>query len=407
MGDVYDAVMVGGGHNGLVAGFYLARAGLRCLVLERRDIVGGACNTEEFAPGFRASTGAYVLSMLREAIWRDMRLVRRGIDVDPAGPTLNLFPDGARYLPRRRHGRQRRGDEALLTADATSAAAVRGRPRATRPGRDLPAFDWTAPDLGLRRCTTSASSRGGAGSGSGSAGRSPTSRSCSRRRRASSCRRRSRREHVQAALGWHAINDSAAGPSTPGTAYVLLHDHASEAADGGVRQWGFVRGGMGVVTEPMADAAREAGCEIRMRRRGRARSSRAAVAATGVRLDERRGDPARRVLSNADPKRTFLRLCRPRRPPRDVRPRIEAYRCMGTSMKINLGVGGLPGRQRAARRRRPAVPPRDHGAEPVHRRTWTTSRRRRAQGIAADPRTSSCASRPCTTRRSRPRASTS
>ena len=91
----WDAVIVGGGHNGLVAGFYLARAGLRTLILERRPFVGGACNTEEFAPGFRASTGAYVLSMLRPAIWTDMKLVERGIVVDPAGPTLNLYPDGA------------------------------------------------------------------------------------------------------------------------------------------------------------------------------------------------------------------------------------------------------------------------------------------------------------------------
>ena len=71
----YDAVVVGGGHNGLVAGFYLARAGVKTLILERRDILGGACNTEEFAPGFRASTGAYVLSMLRRSIWKDMAKV--------------------------------------------------------------------------------------------------------------------------------------------------------------------------------------------------------------------------------------------------------------------------------------------------------------------------------------------
>ena len=94
----WDAVVIGGGHNGLVAGFYLARAGLKTLILERRPFVGGACNTEEFAPGFRASTGAYVLSMLRPAIWQDMRLVERGIVVDEAGPSLNLYPDGAGYL---------------------------------------------------------------------------------------------------------------------------------------------------------------------------------------------------------------------------------------------------------------------------------------------------------------------
>ena len=71
---MWDAVIVGGGHNGLVAAFYLARAGLRTVVLERREIVGGACVTEEFAPGYRASTGAYVLSLLRGAVWRDLRL---------------------------------------------------------------------------------------------------------------------------------------------------------------------------------------------------------------------------------------------------------------------------------------------------------------------------------------------
>ena len=91
----YDAVIVGGGHNGLVAAFSLARQGLRVCVLERRELVGGACTTEEFAPGFRASPGAYVLSMLRPAIWRDFKLRERGLHVDAATPSLNLYPDGA------------------------------------------------------------------------------------------------------------------------------------------------------------------------------------------------------------------------------------------------------------------------------------------------------------------------
>ena len=84
-----DTIVIGGGHNGLVAAFYLARAGLKPVVLERRSVVGGACVTETFAPGFRASTGAYVLSMLREAIWRDCRLAERGLVVDAAGPSLH------------------------------------------------------------------------------------------------------------------------------------------------------------------------------------------------------------------------------------------------------------------------------------------------------------------------------
>src|SRR3954468_11039793 len=148
MGERYDAVVIGGGHNGLVTGFYLARAGMRCVVLERRDILGGACNTEEFAPGFRASTGAYVLSMLREAIWRDMRLVRRGVRVDQAGPTLNAFPDGARYLL---------GDDMAGNIEETKRFSPSDAGELERFEDDLarlvqgvvPAFDWIAAHFGL------------------------------------------------------------------------------------------------------------------------------------------------------------------------------------------------------------------------------------------------------------------
>src|SRR5206468_2405250 len=146
-------------------------------------------------------------------------------------------------------------------------------------------------------------------------------------------------EHVKAALGWHAINDSLAGPSDGGTAYVLLHDHASEA--GGVRQWGFVRGGMGTLSSMMADAARQVGCQVRtdaevervITRRGRA---------VGVRLTSGEEISAPTILSNADPKRTFLSLCEPDDLPAGFLERIRAYRCDGTSIKINLALSGLP-----------------------------------------------------------------
>jgi len=336
----YDAIIVGGGHNGLVAGFYLARAGLSTLILERRPFVGGACNTEEFAPGYRASTGAYVLSMLREAIWRDMRLARRGIVVDPAGPTLNLFPDGAHYYL---------GEDMAANVDETarfSAADARALPAFERHLGEMvqgviPSFNWTAPDPRMRSLGDL--------------------RELARWGRIGILQRRhladlaflfstsatqllSERfesEHVKAALGWHAINDSVAGPSTPGTAYVLLHDHASEEAEGGVRQWGFVRGGMGRLTAVMADATREAGCDIRcdadvervLTKGGRA---------VGVQLADGQELRARRVLSNADPKRTFLTLCDRADLPAEFVARIEAYRCMGTSIKINLALRELP-----------------------------------------------------------------
>ena len=224
----WDAVIVGGGHNGLVAGFYLARAGLRTLILERRPFVGGACNTEEFAPGYRASTGAYVLSMLRPAIWQDMRLVERGIVVDPAGPTLNLYPDGESYLL---------GDDMEANVEATKRFSP-GDARALPVFEDdlhdaaqavMPIFDMTAPDPRAKSLddarTLATMGRLAAKNRAhlntliqlftSSAGQVLAERFDS--------------EHVRAALGWHAINDSVAGPSTPGTAFVLLHDHASDA----------------------------------------------------------------------------------------------------------------------------------------------------------------------------------
>ena len=122
----YDVAIVGGGHNGLVAAYYLASAGLRTVVLERREIVGGCCVTEEFAPGYRASTGAYVLSMLREPVWRDLRLVERGIARRPGRPVAQ---------PVRRR----------LRAACSTTTSPRRRPRSRRfsaaDARALPEFE--------------------------------------------------------------------------------------------------------------------------------------------------------------------------------------------------------------------------------------------------------------------------
>lgn len=340
MNKPWDVVIIGGGHNGLVAGFYLARAGLKTLILERRPFVGGACNTEEFAPGYRASTGAYVLSMLRPAIWKDMGLVERGIVVDEAGPSLNLYPDGASYLL---------GDDMDANIEETtrfSAHDARALPAFEEELGEivksvLPIFDMTAPDPRVRRfgdLRTMAT----------------MGRLAAKNRQhlnelvelftssaAQVLAERFNSEHVRSALGWHAINDSVAGPSTPGTAFVLLHDHASDTGDAGVRQWGFVRGGMGFLTERMADAAREAGAVIRCDAEVQSILTKG-DRATGVRLASGEEILATRVLSNADPKRTFLGLCAGAQLPEDFVRDVEAYKCMGTSIKVNLGLSALP-----------------------------------------------------------------
>ena len=313
---------------------------MRVVLVERREIVGGACVTEEFAPGFRASSGAYVLSMLRGSIWRDMRLSQRGIRVDPAGPSLNIFDDGA----------------ALTLPDDVDGATTEirrfSRPDARAFGRfeaDLaamaqvlaPLFDWTPPNLGatsLHDTLTIARL---------------ASRSMRHRANvqdlayifATSATQylaeRFESEYVRSAIGWHAINDSTAGPSTPGTAFVLLHDHAAEETGGGLRQWGFVRGGMGQLTLAMADAAREAGVEIRT---GVA-VERILVSAghvTGVALEDGTMIESACIASNADPKRTFLQLLTEADVPVNFAAAIREYRCEGTSMKINVALGELP-----------------------------------------------------------------
>ena len=339
MTDPFDAVVIGGGHNGLVAAFYLSRRGLRTLVLERRSVVGGACVTEEFAPGFRASPGAYVLSMLRAPVWRDLRLRERGLVVDPGGPSLNVYPDGETFTLDSDPGLATAAIGSLSAADARAFPGYEAR-LAHIASALMPILDRTPPDPRVRRAADVAELLW-------------FLRLAFRSRRdlqhaaflfTTSAQRyldeHFRSEMLKSALGWESISNTLAGPATNGTAYGLLHEAVSGGSGGGVG-WGFVRGGMGAVTRLMAEAARDAGAVIRtdtavervLVERGRA---------VGVALAGGEEVRAVRVLSNADPRRTFLDLVGEDRLPEAFVRSIRAYRCEGASMKINLAVAELP-----------------------------------------------------------------
>jgi phytoene dehydrogenase-like protein len=322
-----------------VAAFYLARAGLKPTILERREIVGGACVTEEFAPGFRASPGAYVLSMLRPAIWHDMRLVARGLRTDPGGPSLHLFPDGSTFQLSANPGESVASIERLSKKDAGEYPRFQKRLSAIA-GAVMPVTDESPPDPRVR---TVRELRRMARVGAIAWRHRSLLAEAAYLFSTSAARyldERFEREELKTALGWESISNTLAGPSTPGTAYHLLHEAASGSAGGGLG-WGFVRGGMGRVTALMADAAKEAGAVIRtgaevaeiLTRSGRV---------VGVTLTDGEELGCHTVVSNADPKRTFLSLVEGDQLPDGYKAQIRAFRCEGASMKINLALSRLP-----------------------------------------------------------------
>ncbi len=354
-----DEVIIGGGHNGLTAAAYLARAGHRVLVLEARDRVGGAATTEETWPGYRVSTAAYVVSLLRPEIERDLELRRHGYQLLPRNPSsFTPLPDGRSLLlgpdpelNRREVARLSDRDaarlpeyEAMLLRIATAIEPTLMEappdPFSRRP-RDL----WALLRTGWRFLRLGRDGPRAVEVLTGSA--------------RAILDRWFESDELKATLATDAIIGAMAAPSMPGTAYVLFH-HVMGECNGARGVWGYVKGGMGCLSEAIAGAAREAGAEIRTG----ARVERILLEggrAAGVALADGSEVRARRVLSNADAHVTFLELLGAERLPADFAEAVRGIDYSSASLKINLALSELP--------RFTALPHDGPGPAPQHRGT--------------------------------------
>lgn len=341
MSTEHDAIIIGAGHNGLVCAAYLARAGLRPLVLERRPVIGGAAVTETPWPGYRVSSLAYVVSLLRPEIVRQLDLPRFGYQAWEVAPDYFVpFPDRSHLF---------------IWADPEQTAAEIARFSAA-DARAYPAFDahlarmarlirpllsTIPPDLGSRRPRDLLDQARFAWK----------MRGLGRRGVADMVRLMGQSvtdllddwfesPQVKAALVTQGAIGTYGPPSMPGTAYILLHHWMGEL-NGNLGSWGVVRGGMGAVSEAVASAARAHGAEIRVGapvERILVRGGRA----TGVALASGEELQARIVVSDAHPRITFTRLLDPGHLPDEFTSALGRYRSRSGTVKINLALGELP-----------------------------------------------------------------
>jgi phytoene dehydrogenase-like protein len=338
-----DAIIIGGGHNGLVCAFYLARAGLKVTVLEQRSVVGGAAVTEEFHPGFRNSVAAYTVSLLNPKVIRDMDLARHGLRIVER-PLSNFLPlDDERYLKvgagktAAEVAKFSRRDAERLDAYAVhldaAADLLRDLVLQTPPNRVQGGWLAALPEL-IK---------------AGKLGNRMRKLSLATQRELLDLFTKSAGDYldgwfesapIKAVYGFDSVVGNYASPYSPGSAYVLLH-HVFGEVNGKKGAWGHAIGGMGAITQAMAKAAQARGVEIRtacavdevLVEKGRAA---AVVTTKGERLD------ARVLVSNLNPRLLYTRLVDPAALPPDFLRRMQAWRCGSGTFRMNVALSELP-----------------------------------------------------------------
>ena len=336
----YDSIIVGGGHNGLVAAAYLARGGRKVLVLERRELVGGCAVTEEVWPGYRVSTAAYLTSLLQERIVRELELPRYGYQVDAKDPAFfSAFPDGRHFFMWQDRAKTLAEIAKFSPHDADVYPAYEDQ--LERLSQVVEGLLLTTPPPFPPRAIDLVDYLKLAGKMRGLGPRDLVALvKIFTQSAAEFLDEWFQSEEVKVTLATDGVIGANGGPRSPGTAYILLH-HCMGGVGGHRGLWGFVRGGMGAVSEAIAASARAKGVEIRVNapvarvlvRDGRAR---------GVVLESGEEIASLTVASNLDPKLTFLRLLEPKDLDAEFVRAIRNFRIEGTSCKINLALNGLP-----------------------------------------------------------------
>jgi phytoene dehydrogenase-like protein len=340
MPNSYDAIIIGGGHNGLTTAAYLAKAGKKVLVLERRHILGGAAVTEELYPGFKFSVCSYVVSLLRPEVIRELELAKHGLHLIPLdcsfmpmenGDYLAMWPDSA--STRAEMARHSRHDADIYPEFAN---LMYNMGFAVKPILNTVPPDPLSPGLdGARALLDLVKHAGTLDSKSFYYLTKLMTMSAS-----DFLDEWFEADIIKAGFSVSSIIGTMLGPKSPGTAYVLLHHYMGEL-DGAFTAWGFQKGGTGAVSEAIASAARSYGAETRCN----APVSQVIIKndrAVGVVLDNGEEIYANRIISGCDPYLTFMKFIGDKNLPTDFAQSIRNFKFRGSSGKVNLALDGLP-----------------------------------------------------------------